>query len=447
MIKAFKDVIQQYHLEQKKLLLAVSGGVDSMVLLELCHQAGLEVIVAHCNYHLRGQDSDDDEALVAQECEEKNIPFFKRDFYLNLDNTDEKFNIQSQARKLRYSWFQSFIREKKADLILTAHHIDDAVETMLMNFFKGTGIAGLRSIMEFRDNILRPLIKIRRSEILVYAVQNQVQWRDDASNVDGKYYRNQVRNKIIPFLEENIVNVKEVFYASLVRFLDIEKMFNAQIEIQRKKLVTQKGNDFYLPVLKLKKLDIINSVLFEIIKDYGFNQHQVKDALHLLDAESGRYISSSTHRIIRNRNFLIITPLSDVESNVIVVDQSFISKSSHTTTLKHSTFIFSIKENVDIKTLPTDAANVWINLEEVQWPLIMRPWRAGDYFYPLGMSKKKKIARFLIDQKVPIHEKEKVWVIESNKRIVWIAGYRIDDRFKLKPNSKNVLAISLKPNT
>jgi len=442
-LQHFKKYIQLNNLfhPKDKLLLAVSGGVDSVVLCELCKQAGFDFVIAHCNFQLRGEESERDELFVKELGVKYNVEVIARKF----DTTDyaknNKISIQVAARELRYNWFAELLtpgsRLTTPGYLLTAHHLDDNIETMLMNFFKGTGIAGLRGILPKQGKIIRPLLFARREEILAFAKENKLNWVEDSSNESDKYSRNYIRHQVIPLIEKIYPETENNLAENLQRFRDIENLYHQSIAIHKKKLCEQKGNEIHIPVLKLKKTEAIHSIIYEIIKDFGFNPSHVNEVVNLLDSESGKYTASSTHRIIKNRNWLIIAPVVAVQADNILIED--IDKRIEFA-MGNLQFQQLIPRDSQLETHNSIAQ---IDFKEIKYPLLLRKWKTGDYFYPLGMKKKKKLARFFIDQKLSKTEKEKIWVLESNKKIIWIVGYRLDDRFKITGQTKDILKITL----
>ena len=444
----FNQFIQQGNLFQKSdgLLLAVSGGVDSVVLCELCHLAGYRFVIAHCNFQLRGEESNRDEAFVAQLALNYKVPFFVQKFDTYTIAKSLKKSIEETARELRYQWFQQLLNQSQSNslnpdslkYILTAHHADDNIETVLMNFCRGTGIKGLRGILPKQGKIIRPLLFAKRVELEAFAANSQLAYVTDSTNAINDYTRNFFRNSIIPQVSEKYPEVKENVLKNIQRFTGVEILYQQAIALHKKKLMEQKGNEIHIPVLKLLKTTPLPTVLYEIIKEFGFTALQTEDAVTLLQSDTGKYIQSATHRIIKNRNWLIITPLKNELSINILVEQS------------DKKIVFELGEiTLQLKPvaqhhLQTDPCMAQLDASHIKFPLLLRKWKTGDYFYPLGMDKKKKVSRFLIDQKCSLTQKELVWVLEMDKKILWILGMRIDNRFKITPGTKSILSLTFK---
>ncbi|MBS1738421.1 MAG: tRNA lysidine(34) synthetase TilS [Bacteroidetes bacterium] len=446
LLDTFIDFIKENALFKKDdyLILAVSGGLDSVILTHLCIQAKFDFEIAHCNFCLRGAESDRDEDFVRALAIEYQIPFNLKKFDTIRFAEEGKISTQVAARQLRYSWFDELIADRKkhnvsnANVFLaTAHHANDDIETLLMNFFKGTGIKGLSGIPVKQGHIVRPLLFATREELKLFASINTYSFVEDSSNTSDKYTRNYFRNQLIPGIRKVFPEVENNLLKNLERFEGIKEIYEEAIEAKRKKIAEIKGDELHIPILKLQKEVAYKTLLYEIIKDYGFTSGQLTEALKLLSAENGKYITSITHRIIRSRNWLIIAPLNFLNSAHILIerdDRKILFKEGEVT-LKVSKNIFKDQLFISGK----ETANLdWAKL---QFPLILRPWKSGDYFYPFGMKHKKKLNKFFADSKLSITEREKIWVIESGKRIVWIVGVRIDDRFKILPSTKEYLRL------
>ena len=465
LLRRFVEYIKNEALFQKKdrLLLAVSGGIDSVVLCELCRQAGYNFEIAHCNFQLRGEESERDEAFIQSMGDSYSAKVFIKKFDTEKYATEKKVSIQVAARELRYEWFEELLNEASRNrykesgtyeknttnslshltpdvvhrtLLLTAHHANDNIETLLMNFFKGTGIKGLQGILPKQGKIIRPLLFAKKLEIVSFAKENNLSFVEDSSNLSDKYTRNYFRNQLIPSIKKVFPEVEENLLHNIERFKDAEMLYQQAIQLHKGKLLEYKGNEIHIPVLKLLKAEPLSTIVYEIIKEYGFTAHQTDEVLHLLKSGSGKYVSSSTHKIIKDRKWIIISPGNTSEASNILIDEH------------DSKIIFEngqleiIKIEKGESSLSTENSIAMLDVKDITYPLLLRKWKQGDYFYPLGMQKKKKISRFLIDQKLSMNDKEKIWIIESNKKIAWIVGKRIDDRFKITNATKKILKIS-----
>jgi tRNA(Ile)-lysidine synthase len=417
-----------------RLLLAVSGGVDSVVLCDLCRRAGFDVEIAHANFQLRGGDSELDECFVKGLADHYRVPFHVKKFNTDAYAERNKVSVQVAARELRYQWFYELLNNGPRYL-LTAHHADDNIETVLMNFFRGTGIAGLRGMLAKHDWIVRPLLFASKKEILDYAKEKKLSWREDLSNTSDKYSRNYFRNAIIPMVYRIYPEVEANLTHNISRFAEADELYQQAVELHKKKLLEFKGEEIHIPILKMQKLSPLNTILFEVIKDYGFTSHQLNEVIHLTRAEQGSYVQSPSHRVIRNRNWLIIAPNDTGKAVHVVIGEyeNEVRFPGGTLKIENGT-----TDNIHFA---TDVKIAELDHRRVKFPLLLRKWKAGDYFYPLGMRKKKKVSRFLIDQKLSKTDKEKLYVIESDKKICWVVGMRIDERFKITASTKKVLKI------
>lgn len=453
LLKGYIDFIQQNQLfySSDKLLLAVSGGIDSVVLAHIAKEAGQQFSIAHCNFRLRGEESERDEAFVRELAGTLEVPLYIRHFDTKQYAEAQKVSIQVAARDLRYNWFRAILDGKAAaDLqegipeteapyqyLLTAHHQGDNIETVFMNFCKGTGIAGLKGILPRQERIIRPLLFASREDILTYARQHQLAWVEDSSNDETKYTRNYFRKVILPSVEKIYPQVRGNISANIERIREAAELYDQAVALAKKKMVEIHGTEVRVPVLKLAKSSPRRTLIYEIIKEYGFTAHQAEEVEKLLTSETGRYISSATHRILRNRAWLVISPLEIIKDQVVVVNRG-----ENEVLFSESRLLLKWLEGENVK-FASDNNIAVLDAKEIQFPLILRKWKEGDYFYPLGLRKKKKLARFFIDQKLSKNEKEKVWVVESHKKIVWVIGYRIDDRFKITPSTQKALQLSI----
>ena len=419
-------------------LAAVSGGLDSMVMAHLLLHAGIPFAVAHCNFGLRGEASDGDEAFVQEWCIANSITFHTIRF-----NTQEQVmcggkSIQETARDLRYDWFRKLAADHNFSHICTAHHADDNAETMLMHLCRGTGIAGLHGIPVRNELIVRPLLFATRKELSDYAMQENIPFREDASNSKDDYLRNALRHHILPRLEELIPGAALRILETSRRIGEAEQLYNNAIASKKKKLLQPRGKDYYVPLKLLERYEPIHTICYELFRTFGFAASQVNAILQLRYSETGKYITSASHRIIRNRDFLIVTALQPAATDMLLIEQL-----PADITTGDKTFHFSVSDKAPSHFTSNHIA--CLDMDKISFPLILRRKKAGDYFYPYGMGlKKKKVSRYLTDGKLPLHEKDKVWILESDKRILWIAGHRTDERFKITSRTKQFLVVELR---
>jgi tRNA(Ile)-lysidine synthase len=439
-ISHWKNQFSNWNPGNCHLLLAVSGGVDSVVLVNLIKNAGFSFSIAHVNFQLRGTDSERDELFVSSMLGAVEV-------YTKRFNTAEfaeqhKMAIQEAARKLRYEWFAEVVKDlhtklSKPVLLVTAHHGDDNIETVLMHFFRGTGIVGLRGILAFQKelSLIRPLLPFRKKQLIDYAKENELLFVEDISNESNKYTRNFFRNQLIPQIQKVFPAVEENILENIVRFKEVTGIYEEAISSKLKTLCEQKGTEIHIPILILKQEKYVATILWEIFKLYGFSAAQTGEIVKLMDADNGAYISTLTHRVIKNRMWLIIAEKENpnIPFHVIEAGESILQYS-------HGSLHLSQLNNTNIVLNP-DPSFAILDLAKIKFPLLLRKVKPGDYFYPLGMQKKKKISRFLSDLKLSKTQKETCFVLESNKKIIWVIGYRIDDRFKLQKSSTNILQL------
>ncbi|MBD0332682.1 MAG: tRNA lysidine(34) synthetase TilS [Chitinophagaceae bacterium] len=416
--------------------IATSGGIDSVTLCELSKQAGLNFSIAHCNFQLRGSESKRDEVFVRTLGDRYNVEVFVKHFQTNQVATEKKLSVQEAARELRYEWFEELRKKKNAAYTLLAHHANDNVETLLMNFFRGTGLQGLTGIKASvpKYHCLRPMLQFTRAEIEQFAKEYQLQWVEDSSNFSSKYTRNFIRNELMQELKKIFPEVQNNLLNNIERFEKINKLYEILVTNLKKKLCKKLDAELRIPILQLMNYQH-TSLIYDIIKDYGFGEKQVHEVIKLAEADSGKYIANDEYQIIKHRQWFIIAPKAEAAETIIIEPESKCVKYKNGA--------------IQLKWLPSDKFQLnrsslvaQLDAKEIEFPLLLRKRREGDYFYPLGLGKKKKLSRFLIDQKLSKNEKENIWVIESAKRILWVVGYRIDDRFKITGSTKEILQLT-----
>jgi tRNA(Ile)-lysidine synthase len=437
LIHRFSNFFKDHNLVQAEFLLAVSGGVDSVALCELSKRAGLKFTIAHCNFQLRGEESERDEQFVRQLGTKYATEVFVKTFDTEKYAEENGLSIQEAARELRYAWFRQLKNERGFAFTIVAHHADDNIETLLMNFFRGTGIQGLTAIQELNrgdNHILRPLLDTRRHEIEDFASRNNLEWVEDSSNNSLKYTRNFFRNELIPAIRKVFPQVQDNLLRNIERFKKINSLYEISVAELKKKISGQGEQEIRIPIKKLLQYSH-TALIYEIIKDFGFSEKQVEEVLKLAESESGRFIENDAYQLIKHRNWFILAAKGDADRTIpIEKDKEKILFAGGSLQIKTvAPEKFKLDRSVSVAQL---------DARYIEYPLTLRKWRQGDYFYPLGLRKKKKLARFFIDQKLAKNQKENVWVLESNKKILWVLGMRIDDRFKITGSTKNVLKIS-----
>ena len=420
---------------QQKILLAVSGGIDSMVLLILFMQTKNQIAVAHCNFGLRGDESDGDNVFVRNFCSENNILFFDKKFDTKNFTAENKIGIQEAARKLRYDWFEKLSVTNHFDFIATAHHLNDVTETLLFNIARGTGISGLHGIPAMNKKIIRPLLFASKDEIIDYAKEKNILFRNDSSNKKNTYSRNKIRNLIIPVLKEINPLLEEHVQSLTGQISFIENIYRKHIDELWKNIHVQKNDTIEISISELLKLHQLPFYLFEFLQPFGFNFSQVSEIISSLNEQSGKRFFSSTHQLIKDRNSLIIESLLTKLNTEIFIgfNSTLIEVNDAVLKIEH----LNSKDEIQFCT-----DTFYFDLETISFPIKIRKWNEADRFHPLGMSHSKKLSDFFIDEKINLIDKNKALVCSSNDgNIIGVLPYRIDDRNKITSLTKNVLKI------
>lgn len=437
MLNKLKDHINNklHFLNGSKILIAVSGGIDSVVLTHMCYKLNLNIALAHCNFNLRKDESDADEAFVLQLAKDLNLEVFVKRFNTNLYAKKHKRSIQMAARELRYNWFDKLAKQQEFKYIVTAHHADDNLETFLINFTRGTGIEGLTGIPEINGNYVRPLLQFSSLNIKEYAKENHINWRDDSSNKLVKYLRNKLRHEVIPVLKEINPSLLESFQNTLQNLQESSSVVTDRIDMfLTKSIESENDNVVSFKISEFSKLKNPKPYLYEVFKQYGFTQWH--DIVNLLAAETGKYVMSPTHRLLKNREHLLLSSIK-FETNTIEI---VISQESNSVKTPFGTLTFQ-EAKPEFK---TDSNVIYIDKSHVEFPLVIRKKLEGDVFYPEGMSGKKKLSKYFKDEKMSLVEKENTWLLCSkNNTIIWVIGKRADNRFITTQNTKQILKIEL----
>ena len=435
-----KHITQELQLSpQSKILLAISGGADSIVMLDLFAKLGYKCCIAHCNFHLRGEESDGDEKLVEKLAEKYNYPLFKVDFDTKGFAEANGISIEMAARDLRYEWFDEIRQSNECQYIATAHHQDDIIETFFINLLRGTGIRGLSGIKPKSGAIIRPLLFVNRSAIMDYINNEQLEYRDDSTNSDIKIIRNKLRHQILPMFDEINLSAKENIIKTIENLQESENLVEKEIESAKLKLGIKDGNNLKLNIEQLKHFKPVKAYIFEFLRPFGFNRNQVKDIENVLDSISGKIFYSKTHQILKDRNELIISLIEKPSTF-----QTSITNADETVYLPEGRklIVQQLKRTADYQ-IPVEQNTAAINLDKLKFPLLIREWEQGDTFFPLGMKQKKKLSDFFIDKKLSLIDKQNILLLMSDDQIVWIIGHRIDDRFKISGKTENILLLEL----
>lgn len=417
----------------KKLLLATSGGLDSMVMAHLFRKLNYEIAIAHCNFQLRGMESFDDQNFVQEYANANTIPLFVTQFDTKAFAEDYKLSTQVAARELRYNWFYELLETENYDYILTAHHADDNLETFLINLSRGTGLEGLTGIPEKNENIIRPLLLFSREEIENYAKENNIHWREDSSNASDKYVRNKIRHHLVPMLKELNPNFITAFQKTQTYLQEAQEMVEDASIMIYQQVAKQEGDDIHFDLNQLKKLPNYKSYLYQWLNEFGFSAWE--DIYALVESQSGKQVFSSEYRLLKDRDSLILSPI-----NFVNVEEQYLIEENE----KEVNFPLKLSfcKVADISLVSNKT--IFVAAEKLQFPLVLRHWNKGDIFHPFGMEgKSKKVSKLFKDEKLSLIEKENAWLLCSNNQIVWVVGIRQDERFRIENKKENILKIQL----
>ena len=432
MLQKFQNHTQQNFsfLKGKKLLVAVSGGMDSMVLVDLFQKLKFDFTLAHCNFQLRGTESDGDENFVVTYAKQNDITCFVAKFDTEKYSKAHKLSTQVTARNLRYNWFNEILEQEKFDYIVTAHHADDVVETFMINLSRGTGLDGLTGIPSQNGNIIRPMLPFSRKEIENYVLENKLKWREDSSNASDKYLRNKIRHHVIPVFKEINESFLQSFQNTLEHLNQEQSLINDAVQMVYEKVVSEENQQLKINISALLHYKNHKAYLYQWLNKYGFSAWN--DVYNLIEAQSGKQILSEKYILLKDRDFLILSKKEKTNFEEIVI-HSITEKPNFPLklTLCNQSDISNQLKNV-----------IFVDENKIQFPLTIRKWKEGDYFYPFGMQGKKKVSKFFKDEKFTLFQKQDTWILESNNQIVWIIGYRADERFKTENTTQTIIQIT-----
>lgn len=421
-----------------RILLAVSGGVDSMAMMSLFVQAGYDVGVAHCNFQIRGAEADEDDLLVEQEATRHGIPYYGIRFDTPAEAAATGESVEMAARRLRYDWFGKLCAERRYTKIAIAHHADDSVETFFINLIRGTGLRGLTGISVVNGQLIRPLLFSQRKEIIDYALTNKIPYREDSTNASTKYIRNKFRLGIIPRIREISPKFTDTMAANVERLTSAQSFIDRSIELIRRQVVTTEGELTTVDPSRIDPSLPADFVIFELLRGFGFNGEVINSLFRAFSEGhgSGKRFFSKDNVAYIDRGRILITPIPDDEGCTTEV----------TPEMTHiycggGLLTFERLETDDIESLRQPENVALLDADKLAYPLTMRRWNEGDAFVPFGMDSRKKISDFLINSKVSLPDKRRQFVITSGDDIVWVVGRRIDDRYKVGSATENVLRI------
>ncbi len=434
MLQKLKSNIQQNFsfLQDKKLLVATSGGLDSMVLVHLFQKLNFNFAIAYCNFQLRNLESDEDQKFVTNYAKQHNIPCFTTKFDTKKYSETHKLSTQVAARNLRYDWFNEILIQEKYDYIITAHHADDDVETFLIHISRGTGLEGLIGIPSQNGNIIRPMLPFSRKEIEKYASENQLVWREDSSNASDKYVRNKIRHHIVPVFKEINNSFLQSFQNTLEHLNQQQSLVDDAVLLVYDKVVSEENQQIKINIAALLHYSNYKAYLYQWLHKYGFTAWN--DVYDLVQSQTGKRIESENYILLKDRNYLLLSQKRMLDFETIVINS--------VTESTNFPLNFSF---CNISNISNQNKNViFVEESKLQFPLIIRKWNEGDFFYPAGMQGKKKVSKYFKDEKFSQFQKEATWILESNNQIVWIIGYRADERFKPENTNQNIIQITYK---
>ena len=441
MLEKVREFIHKENLipNNTKVIVGLSGGMDSMVLLDILILLGYRCTAAHCNFHLRGEESDRDENFVKKWCKSIDIPFTSINFDTKQYAVDRKISIEMAARELRYNWFETLRRHHQADFIAVAHHKDDSVETVLLNLIRGTGIKGLTGISPKNGYIVRPLLGISRSEIEKYISERDIPYVTDSTNNEDLYLRNALRLNVLPILEKLNPSVKDTIYRTSKNVTEAEKVYSDSIQ----KAIKKAFNDNKIDINVLRHTASPRSVLFELLTPYNFTPSTIEDISESINSISGKiffsergsYSENKKYRLIKDSNFFLFEEVKEkCEEDETYSIEEGIREINSPINLK----IKELRAPVEIK---YNRHFLYVDAEKIKYPLKLRKWRTGDWFIPFGMRGRKKLSDYFTDRKFSLKDKDDAWILTSSEDIVWIVGERNDDRFRITEDTKKIIII------
>lgn len=419
--------------KEHRLLLAFSGGIDSVVLAHLLHSMGYSCSLAHCNFRLRGSEAQGDKAFCENFAKDLGLPVFTKDFDTKAYAAERKLSTQMAARELRYTWFKELMTEHGFDRLLTAHHANDNVETLLVNLVRGTGIKGLQGIPERQDYLVRPLLFATKEEIMAYGNNHQLPYRNDSSNAEVKYKRNFIRHKVIPELKSLNPALEETIHTSVQFFKQSAEIVQAYAREKYTAMCHEADKQLFIDIQALSKEPYPETLLFEWLHQRHFKPRQIAQLCEVIHSEkhSGKQFSSPTHRLVVDRKYIIVQPFEREP-----LRGTYTINTPDDT--RHLPIALSM-EAVNEAIFSGNRNEIVIPYTDQLFPLTLRRWKQGDKFRPFGMTGFKKLSDFFKDQKLSLFEKEAVWILANKEQIIWIIGYRMDDRCRIGAQEQALL--------
>lgn len=439
MVNRFIQYVKEHNLfeNNQTILLAVSGGIDSMILCDLFLKSNFKFAIAHCNFHLRGEESNRDERFVRDYAQKNNIKIHVKDFDTYSYMKEKGKSMQVSAREMRYSWFNELLKEEGYSYIATGHHIDDSIETFFMNILRGTGIAGLHGILQKVNLVIHPLLFTGRAEIVNYQKENKLEFVEDSSNATTKYTRNKIRHELIPLVKEIAPNFDKIISKEIERFRETEVVFRSVINDAKTELLEIENQTIKISIEKLKSYVPQKIFMYEILSDFGFNEATINSIEDALLETSGKQFYSETHRLVKDRDYLLIVKNKPQNLNQYLIEES--QTSVYSPIILH----MEILKDLQYVKIPKNKEVAMLDYDKLTFPLILRKWKKGDSFFPYGLQGEKKISEFYKNLKYSILDKENQWLLCSENDIIWVVGQRIDDRYKITKSTKTIYKIEL----
>lgn len=440
LLNRFREFAESRRLFQQgeRVLTAVSGGSDSVAMLDLLLRSGVEPIIAHCNFHLRGDESDAEEEFVANLADAFKIEFHVRHFDTKLFAAERGISIEMAARELRYQWFEIIRKESECHSIAVAHQADDHAETILINLIRGTGLRGMAGIREKQGFIIRPILFATRDEILQYLRYRNLPWKEDSSNQDTYYTRNKIRHTLLKDILSINPGFRQVAITHQTIFGQAQQLIDDYINNLYPSLVTHEAELVKINIQVLDANPIKELLLSELLRPYGFLNRQIPQIIQSFNSPPGKQFDSVSHQLVKDRDLLIIRKKESSENRRYYID------TDHTDELANLPIAMSIRQKIKgPEEIPDNPWQAWLDYDQVSFPLILRKWESGDYFFPLGMGQSKKLSDFFIDNKFNLFDKQACWILTSGEKIVWIIGHRIDHRFRITEATERILEIKV----
>lgn len=437
-----RNIVRAYIEKQQLLagdapvLVGFSGGADSVALLCLLVQLGYRCIALHCNFHLRGDESMRDERFAEETARKLGVPFYKTDFDTTAYAAGHHLSVEMAARELRYNWFEEMRLRLGAQAVAVAHHRDDSVETVLLNLIRGTGIRGLGGIRPKNGYIVRPLLAVSRREILAWLEQQQMSYVTDSTNLSDAYTRNFIRLRVLPLLEELNPSVKTAIARTADHLAATEAIYLQVVEDARRQLIEEGSR---IPIARLMKYPSPSTILYELLKPYGFSRQVADDVFLSLEKESGKMFYSPEFRLLKDREYLILSPMEVCDVQAYTFSAEAVLENIWRGPIELSFQKTVITNDFNIR---KDRHNAYFDYDKLSFPLTLRKWKEGDWFIPFGMKGRKKLSDYFSDRKFSRIDKEQVWLLCSGENILWIVGERTDNRFCIDKTTKSVLVVN-----